>query len=201
MKIKKEASAKIFDILLKHCECVEKASIDEAYLDLTDLVAERMTTPTATVLDTVRFTSSFVVGTAQATDEEQASSSSSTLVSSSSCDANAWLAAVRQSQPTQSDDDDVSDAWLAVGAAIVETIRDDIFDTLGYCCSAGVAHNKVSLYLSSSSLVVLLLLLLLLLLFQTLAKFCCALNKPNKQTILPLGSVAGLLDKSPVNKM
>jgi DNA polymerase eta len=38
----REASMKIFDILVKHCPNVEKASIDEAYLDLTDQVLERI---------------------------------------------------------------------------------------------------------------------------------------------------------------
>ena len=38
----REASAKIFEILNKHCETVEKASIDEAYLDLTKCVYDRI---------------------------------------------------------------------------------------------------------------------------------------------------------------
>ena len=34
---------------------------------------------------------------------------------------------------------------LAIGATIVEEIRKDIFDTLGYHCSAGISHSKVNL--------------------------------------------------------
>jgi DNA polymerase eta len=38
----REASMKIFDILVKHCQNVEKASIDEAYIDLTELVIDQI---------------------------------------------------------------------------------------------------------------------------------------------------------------
>lgn len=48
---------------------------------------------------------------------------------------------------------------------------------LGYRCSAGIAHNKV------------------------LAKLACGLHKPNKQTILPLNSLAQLYETLPVHKI
>jgi nucleotidyltransferase/DNA polymerase involved in DNA repair len=35
---------------------------------------------------------------------------------------------------------------LIVGAQIVQEIREDVFNTLQFRCSAGVAHNKVSAY-------------------------------------------------------
>lgn len=38
----RDASNKIFELILKHCEIVEKASIDEAYLDLTLTVNKRL---------------------------------------------------------------------------------------------------------------------------------------------------------------
>ena len=66
---------------------------------------------------------------------------------------------------------------LIVGASIVKEIRDDIYNKLGYRCSAGIANNK------------------------TLAKLCCGLNKPNKQTILPLNATEALLDKTHIQKM
>jgi DNA polymerase eta len=56
----REASMKIFDVLVKHCQNVEKASIDEAYLDLTDQVLERIRNGTAA--DQVNLKDSFVVG-------------------------------------------------------------------------------------------------------------------------------------------
>ena len=66
---------------------------------------------------------------------------------------------------------------LAIGAIIVEEIRADIRETLGYNCSAGIAHNK------------------------TLAKLCCGLNKPNRQTILPQNGLEILYDNTQINKV
>ncbi len=47
----------------------------------------------------------------------------------------------------------------------------------GYHCSAGIANNK------------------------TLAKLCCGINKPNKQTILPLCAHQELMEKTPIQKV
>lgn len=55
----REASQKIFEIILKHCDKVEKASIDEAYLDLTDLVIERFRNQS---IKQAKFIDSFVYG-------------------------------------------------------------------------------------------------------------------------------------------
>lgn len=37
--------------------------------------------------------------------------------------------------------------------------------------------------------------------FKVLAKLACGLNKPNRQTILPLDSVAELFSTLPISKM
>ncbi|KAG9334883.1 hypothetical protein JZ751_006363 [Albula glossodonta] len=66
---------------------------------------------------------------------------------------------------------------LAIGALIVEEMRAAVEQHTGYRCSAGISHNKV------------------------LAKLACGLNKPNRQTILPLGSVPLLFSSLPVSKI
>lgn len=55
-----------------------------------------------------------------------------------------------------------SDIKLLIASSIVSEIRAAVKEQTGYECSAGIAHNKV------------------------MAKLVCGLNKPNKQTILPL---------------
>lgn len=55
-----------------------------------------------------------------------------------------------------------SDIKLLIGSSIVNEIRAAVKLQTGYECSAGIAHNKI------------------------LAKLVCGMNKPNKQTILPL---------------
>jgi DNA polymerase eta len=82
----------------------------------------------------------------------------------------AWLNPIKVSSKSH-------DVNLAIGALIVEDIRKDIYDKLGFKCSAGIATNK------------------------TLAKFCCGINKPNRQTILPLQSINDLMNSTPVQKM
>lgn len=59
----------------------------------------------------------------------------------------------------------ISDIKLLIASSIVNEIRAEVLEKTGFECSAGVAHNK------------------------TLAKLVCGLNKPNKQTLLPLKKV------------
>lgn len=61
-----------------------------------------------------------------------------------------------------------SDIKLLIGSSIVNEIRAAVKSQTGYECSAGIAHNKV------------------------LAKLVCGMNKPNKQTILPLKHIGEL---------
>lgn len=55
-----------------------------------------------------------------------------------------------------------SDIKLLIGASIVSEMREAIKEKTGFECSAGIAHNRL------------------------MAKLVCGMNKPNKQTILPL---------------
>lgn len=54
---------------------------------------------------------------------------------------------------------------LLIASSIVNEIRAEVKEKTGFECSAGIAHNK------------------------TLAKLVCGLNKPNKQTLLPLKQI------------
>ena len=66
---------------------------------------------------------------------------------------------------------------LLIGSAIVNDIRKAVKDETKYECSAGIAHNKI------------------------LAKLTCGMNKPNKQTILPIESITGLYQDLAVSKV
>ncbi|KAF3842020.1 hypothetical protein F7725_023971 [Dissostichus mawsoni] len=70
-----------------------------------------------------------------------------------------------------------ADLQLTVGAIIVEEVRAAIEKDTGFRCSAGISHNKV------------------------LSKLACGLNKPNRQTVLPLDSVTELFNSLPIGKM
>lgn len=67
-------------------------------------------------------------------------------------------------------DDDLDDVRknelkLLIASSIVNEIRAAVKEKTGYDCSAGVAHNKV------------------------LAKLVAGINKPNKQTLLPIKKI------------
>lgn len=66
---------------------------------------------------------------------------------------------------------------LLVGAAIVNEIREAVKDQTKYDCSAGIAHNKI------------------------LAKLTAGMNKPNKQTILPIESIPKLFNDLAISKV
>lgn len=70
-----------------------------------------------------------------------------------------------------------SDIRLLIGATVASEVRAAVKAETGYECSAGIAHNKI------------------------LAKLVCGINKPNKQTILPLGQIPKLFETLPLTKI
>lgn len=72
-----------------------------------------------------------------------------------------------ESSVAEDDLDDVrkNDLKLLIASSIVNEIRATVKEKTWYDCSAGVAHNKV------------------------LAKLVAGINKPNKQTLLPIKKI------------
>jgi DNA polymerase eta len=66
---------------------------------------------------------------------------------------------------------------MLLAASIVNEIRNEVKLKTTFECSAGIAHNKI------------------------LAKLACGLNKPNKQTLLPLNTIPKLFETLPVSKV
>ncbi|KAI8993618.1 hypothetical protein BDB01DRAFT_715812, partial [Pilobolus umbonatus] len=150
------ASKKIFRIFHKYCSKVQKLGLDEAYMDITDVVNKRLIEmyingrPDALErIDDIEC--GIEVGLDQLgcvieSEEEEARRLSPEFSESGS---------FAHWSPT---------TWatlqLVIGAEIAAEIRKEIYDELHYTCSAGIAHCK------------------------TTAKLCSKENKPNKQTIL-----------------
>jgi DNA polymerase eta len=115
-------------VLSEFSACVERASIDEAYIDLTSKVEEILSSFTeqnmfADEVDIIKtlpkesLQTNFVLG--------QESSDS-------------WLEMITSSELIPTDD-----LRLAIGAEIVGRMREAVFQKTGFRCSAGIAHNKV----------------------------------------------------------
>ncbi|KAK1131495.1 hypothetical protein K0M31_017778 [Melipona bicolor] len=123
------AGREVINVIKKHCNIIERASVDEAYLDITDLVSKRMfTNPISSKHLIKQLSNTFIVGYSKdgKNDEEERSNGTRT-----------WIMNIFK------DLADIDAQKLAIAGIIVEEIRADIFDKTGFRCSAGIAQNKI----------------------------------------------------------
>lgn len=119
-------SRKILEIFKSRCGHVEKASIDESFLDLSSIVKEKLLERFGDLLqnkdadlDDPLPEAPFVNWT----------SSSGTLVD-------------LDEDHNEEDANDWDDVAMHIAAEFMASVRQDVKDILGYTCSAGIARNK-----------------------------------------------------------
>ncbi|EDV52729.1 DNA polymerase eta [Drosophila erecta] len=169
----RDAGKEVANVLQRFTQLLERASVDEAYLDITETVNHRMQQMQigAFALQPQELVNTFAVGYPNIGDyvnkitNRFANPYMDDERFQMSYDQND-LPAVRQ-----------SDIRLLIGASVAGEVRAAVKKETGYECSAGIAHNKI------------------------LAKLAAGMNKPNKQTILPLADTASLFDSLPVGKI
>ena len=124
----RRAGREVIDVIRKHCSIVERASVDEAYLDITDIVEKKISDPVSTEDLITQLSNTFVVGYSDigTNDEEERSRGMRT-----------WVA------DSFEELEDIQAQKLAVAGVIVEELRSDIFEKTGFRCSAGIAQNKI----------------------------------------------------------
>lgn len=162
----REASVEVIEVMSRFA-VIERASIDEAYMDLTASVQEHLKNTSVQDITAQRLKNTHIQGFP--TQQEN-----------THLDRDAQRAAGLQQWLdllSSSTESSCADLHLAVGALIVEQMRAAVEEHTGFRCSAGISHNKV------------------------LAKLACGLNKPNRQTVLPLGSVPQLFSTLPISKI
>ena len=123
----RQASAEVFQVLNCCCSHVERASVDEAFLDLTSLVEEKLAASDCS-LDLTCLPNTCVVQ--PKSDDVTAEPQNNRDVLSDflqTIDLNA----------------DIPSKKLALGAEIMENIRLQVFEKTQFRCSAGIAHNKI----------------------------------------------------------
>ena len=147
----RRAGREVIEVLLDSGATVERASIDEAYLDLSALVDTRLARGEAVTID--QLPNTWLGGQPGHTRE--------TL--------EVWC--------QQAEEGEGDDMRLAVGAKIMEEVRAEVYRRTQFRCSAGISHCK------------------------TLAKLCCGLNKPNKQTVLPHSQLSSLYQELRLTKV
>ncbi|XP_063850453.1 serine/threonine-protein kinase pakA-like [Scylla paramamosain] len=178
----REAGKEVINVLVEFSDCVERASIDEAYVDLTSVVDRRMAEVEERV-SAAALPSTWVVGYS---GEEEVEGEKGDREAS----LNKWVAGLNQEdkpelEEEEEEDEEMrrgrsgskADLRLALAAAHCEEMRRAVFTRTSFKCSAGIAHNKM------------------------LAKLSCGLHKPNQQTVLPQGKVQTLWDGLPLGKV
>ena len=165
---------------------VEKASVDEMYVELTAPAQALLSTARcyADVLAEALTANTHVAGAAEAVAEAAFGAQPSGPLARNS------FRAGHAGQVERAIDHDSEQWWLraphiwpedeavlAAGAVLVARARSAVTRQLGFTCSAGIAENK------------------------PLAKLCGGLHKPNQQTVLPRPAVRSLLDPLPVDRL
>ncbi|XP_026329667.1 DNA polymerase eta [Hyposmocoma kahamanoa] len=118
----RDAGKEVARVLQKFTPLLERASIDEAYLDITVPVDERLKTLNVNSITTDLLPNTFALGY-HSIDE---------FVTDVQCGGG------------DSIDFDYNHARrLLVGAVLVSEVRAAVFEETGYRCSAGIAHNKI----------------------------------------------------------
>ncbi|KAJ8248629.1 hypothetical protein GJAV_G00244050 [Gymnothorax javanicus] len=166
----REASVEVIEIMSRFA-VIERASIDEAYIDLTASVQQRLRDMEGQQVAPDLLKTTHVQGFPQADSNQQGATEGAAP------DKEELRARGLQQWLGSLDPGAQAELQLAVGAVIVEEMRAAVEEHTSFRCSAGIAHNKV------------------------LAKLACGLNKPNRQTILPLGSVPELFASLPIGKI
>lgn len=171
----REASVEVMGVMARFA-VVERASIDEAYMDLTAAVHQRLAEMPHKEIEARELKTTYIQGFPQAPPQQQGAVQDTALDKEELRfkGLHQWLADISLS-PTEGLC--CADLQLAVGAVIVEEMRAAVEKHTGFRCSAGISHNKV------------------------LAKLACGLNKPNRQTVVPLDSVPELFNSLPIGKI
>lgn len=154
-------SRKILEIFKRHCDRVEKASIDESFLDLSSVVKAKLFERYGHLLNLTTANLDEPLPEAPFVDW--------TVDNGVLVDLDA--------DHNEEDRNDWDDVVMHIAAEIMAIVRQDVKDTLGYTCSAGIARNK------------------------TLAKIAAGQNKPARQTILRNRSVQSFLNGLPFTKI
>lgn len=120
-----DAGREVADVFCQFSHCVQRASVDEAYIDLTEGVEQRITGLHR--VQSSQLATTFVVGftDVDSNDEEKRQQG---LTS--------WLESASELQ-------DPVQLRLAVAGVIVEEMRAAVFQQTGFHCSAGISHNKI----------------------------------------------------------
>lgn len=169
----RNAGKEVINVLCDYSDCIERASIDEAYIDFTNVIEERMKQLVGSKITSQMLTSTWVVGCDKTESEDKQGMQQNNIQN--------WLASLSENEDCASlitsEDPNWDNLRLTYAAALCEEMRRAVLERTSFKCSAGIAHNKM------------------------LAKLSCGFHKPNQQTVLPQSHVGELWESTEVGKV
>ncbi|XP_059557562.1 DNA polymerase eta isoform X3 [Myotis daubentonii] len=129
----REASVEVMEVM-SHFAVIERASIDEAYVDLTSAVQERLQKLQGQPISADLLPTTYIEGLPQGSTTAEGTIQKEEMRKQG---LSQWLDSL------QFDNAPSPDLQLTVGAVIVEEMRAAIERQTGFQCSAGISHNKV----------------------------------------------------------
>ncbi|XP_064604058.1 DNA polymerase eta-like isoform X2 [Liolophura sinensis] len=126
------AGVEVIEVLSRFSSCVERASIDEAYIDLTQEVGKRLADlGEGEIITANQLPNTFIQGWKPDSDKIEEDAGREMGVSD-------WLGSVFDPE-----NDDPQQRALAMGAMVAEEMRAAVYAETGFRCSAGIGHNKM----------------------------------------------------------
>ncbi|XP_073194573.1 DNA polymerase eta isoform X3 [Lepidochelys kempii] len=131
----REASVEVMKVMSRFA-VIERASIDEAYMDLTSAVQERLKKMQGQPILAERLPTTYIQGLPNVSTTAAKNKSVDCKEDLRQCGLHQWL----ESLPFA--DISCPELQLTVGAVIVEEMRAAVEAVTGLRCSAGISHNK-----------------------------------------------------------
>ena len=224
----RDVCARVIQVLSRYCSCVERASVDEAFLDVSAEVDTMKSIPTSSNLNSTWVAGFEAQSSACSESNDTGVTEDDTSVvecagdgavgTDGGCDAREGTRGRNQNLVEEwlSAEGRESELGIARGAVLANDIRQAVLKETGCTCSAGIAHNKVSQYLHVNTSVspngeycldtlisccVISPVLSACHIYQALAKLAAGMHKPNQQTIIPTSCVPAVLRETPLSKM
>nr|XP_056708959.1 DNA polymerase eta [Euleptes europaea] len=129
----REASAEVMEVMSRFA-VIERASIDEAYMDLTNAVQERLQKMQGQPVAAEQLATTYIQGLPETSAAEEETNSKEELRQHGLCQ---WLELLPFGDPGN------PELQLTVGAVIMEEMRAAVESVTGFRCSVGISHNKV----------------------------------------------------------
>ncbi|KAL8185701.1 UNVERIFIED_CONTAM: hypothetical protein K2H54_057147 [Gekko kuhli] len=129
----REASAEVMEVMSRFA-VIEHASIDEAYMDLTSAVQERLQKMQGQPIAAEQLATTYIQGLPESSAAEENTDSKEELRQRGLCQ---WLELLPFGDPSS------PELQLTVGAIIMEEMRAAVESATGFRCSVGISHNKV----------------------------------------------------------